>query len=49
MTKPWAVQYLPAWLPGTGFKALANEVREKYKISIEGPMEYVKSAMKVSS
>ena len=48
LTKPWAVRYVPDWFPGTGFKALANEVREKYKISIDAPMEYVKDAMKVS-
>ena len=47
LTKSRAVRYLPDWLPGTGFKALAKGVREKYKISIEGPMEYVKDAMKV--
>jgi len=46
--KPWTVQYLPDWFPGTGFKALAKEVREKYQISLDGPMEYVKEAMKVS-
>ena len=47
LTKPWIVRYLPDWFPGTGFKALAREVREGYKISIHGPMEYVKNAMKV--
>ena len=48
LMKPWTVQYLPDWFPGTGFKALAKEVREKYQISLDGPMEYVKEAMKVS-
>ena len=48
LTKPLIVQYLPDWFPGTGFKALAKEVREKYKVSLDGPMEYVKEAMKVS-
>jgi len=47
--EPLTVRYLPDWFPGTKFKALAKEVREKYQISIDGPMEYVKSAMKVSS
>ena len=42
------MQYLPDWFPGTGFKVFANEVREKYQISLDGPMEYVKEAMKVS-
>lgn len=32
-----------------GFKPLAKEVREKFQTSIDGPMEYVKSVMKVSS
>jgi len=48
LTKFLTVQYLPDWFPGTGFKVLAKEVREKYRISIEGPLEYVKDAMKVS-
>jgi len=43
-----AVRYLPDWFPGTGFKALAKAIREKYKIANDGPMEYVKNAMKVS-
>ena len=41
------VRYVPDWFPGTGFKALAKEVREKFKISVNGPLEYVKNAMKV--
>jgi len=49
LTKLWTVRYLPNWFPGTGFKSLAMEVREKYQISTDGPMEYVKNAMKVSS
>jgi len=49
LTTPWTVRYLPDWLPGTGFKALAKEVREKFQISTDGPMEYVKGVMKVSS
>ena len=44
---PRAVRYLPDWLPGTGFKALAKEAHDKYKLSRHGPMEYVKNAMKV--
>jgi len=40
------LRYLPDWFPGTGFKALAKEVREKYEIAIGGPIEYVKDAMK---
>ena len=44
---PRAVRYLPDWLPGTGFKALAKEVHDKYKLSRDGPMEYVKTAVKV--
>ena len=49
LTEFWAVRYLPDWFPGTRFKALAKEVREKYQIANGGPMEYVKNAMKVSS
>ena len=30
-----------------GFKVHAKEVREKFKVSVEGPLEYVKNAMKV--
>jgi hypothetical protein len=49
LTNPWTVRYLPDWFPGTGFKAVGKEARDKYQISIDGPMEYVKNAMKVSS
>ena len=41
------VRYIPDWFPGTGFKALAKEARDKFKISVDGPLEYVKNAMKV--
>ena len=41
------VRYFPDWFPGTGFKALAKEARDKFKISVNGPLEYVKNAMKV--
>jgi len=30
-----------------GFKVLAKEVREKFRISVDGPLEYVKNAIKV--
>jgi hypothetical protein len=49
LTNPWTVRYLPDWFPGTGFKAIAQEARDKFKISLEGSMEYVKKMMKVSS
>ena len=48
LTDPLTVRYIPDWFPGTGFKALAKEVHDKYKLSIDGPMQYVKNAMKVS-
>ena len=48
LTEVRTVRYLPDWFPGTGFKAIAKEVREKYQIANGGPMEYVKNAMKVS-
>jgi len=30
-----------------GFKVYAKEVREKFRMSVDGPLEYVKNAMKV--
>jgi len=47
LTYPLIVKYIPDWFPGMGFKIYAKEVREKFKISIDGPLEYVKNAMKV--
>ena len=49
LTKHRTVRYLPDWFPGTKFKTLAREVRERYQASTNGPMEYVKSVMKVGS
>ena len=49
LTNPLTVQYIPDWFPGAGFKVLARETRNKFKISVDGPFEYVKSAMKVWS
>jgi len=40
------LRYIPDWFPGAGFKALAKEARDKYEISLDGPMEHVKGAMK---
>jgi len=40
------LRYLPDWFPGTGFKAFAKGIRDKYQMSVDGPMEYVKDAMK---
>ena len=47
LTNSLTVQYIPDWFPGTKFKALAKEAREKLKISVNSPLEYVKDAMKV--
>ena len=47
LTYPLTVRHIPDWLPGMGFKVHAKEVREKFKISVDGPMNYVRSAMKV--
>ena len=47
LTNPLIVRYLPDWFPGTGFKALAKEARDKFKVSIDAPLEYVKNTMKV--
>ena len=47
LTNPPIVRYIPDWFPGTRFKALAKEARDKFKISVDGPFEYVKNAMKV--
>ena len=41
------VRYIPDWFPGTEFKALAKEARNKFDVSVDGPLEYVKNAMKV--
>ena len=41
------VRYVPDWFPGAGFKAVAKEGRDKFKISVNGPFDYVKNAMKV--
>ena len=46
-TDPLVARYIPDWFPGTGFKALAKEARNKFNISVKGPLEYVKNAMKV--
>jgi len=48
LTNPLIVRHIPDWFPGTGFKALAKEARDKFKASVDGPMQYVKDAMKVS-
>ena len=47
LTDPRIVRHIPDWFPGTEFKALAKEARDKFKISVDGPLEYVKNAMKV--
>ena len=47
LTYPLIVQYIPDWFPGMGFKVYAKEVCEKFRISVDGPLEYVKNAMKV--
>jgi hypothetical protein len=47
LTDPSIVRHIPDWFPGTVFKALAKEARDKFKISVNGPFEYVKNAMKV--
>jgi len=47
LTDPLIVRYVPDWFPGTGFKALAKEARNKFNIPARGPLEYVKNAMKV--
>ena len=41
------VRHIPDWFPGMGFKVHAKEVREKFEVSVDGPMDYVKNAMKV--
>ena len=47
LTYPLIVQYIPDWFPGMGFKVHAKEVREKFRKSVDSPLEYVKNAMKV--
>ena len=41
------VRHVPDRFPGTGFKTLAKETRDKFIISVDGPLEYVKNSMKV--
>ena len=47
LTDPLIVRHISDWLPGTGFKSLAKEAGDKFRISVDGPFEYAKSAMKV--
>ena len=47
-TDPLVARYIPDWFPGTGFKALVKEARNKFNVSVGSPLEYVKNAMKVS-
>ena len=47
LTKRLTVRYIPDWFPGAKFKVLAKETRDKFKVAVDGPMEYVKNAMKV--
>ena len=47
LTDSLIVRYLPDWFPGTGFKALVKDTRDKFTISVDGPLGYVKNAMKV--
>ena len=44
---PLIVRYIPDWFPGAKFKRLAKDTRDKFKTSVDGPLEYVKNAMKV--
>ena len=41
------MRYIPYWFPGAKFKVLAKETHDKFKVTIDGPMEYVKNSMKV--
>ena len=43
------VRYIPDWFPGTRYKVLAKEAREKLEKSIDDPLEHVKNAMEVSA
>ena len=47
LADPLIVRHIPDWFTGTGFKALAKEAGDKFRISVDGPFEYAKSAMKV--
>ena len=47
LTKCSTVRFIPDWFPGATFKVLAKETRDKFKVAVDGPMEYVKNAMKV--
>ena len=45
--EPLTVRYIPDWFPGARFKRLTKEARDKFRIAVDGPFEYVKNAMKV--
>jgi len=43
------VKYVPEWFPGAGFKRFAKETRRLSELAVDGPLEYVKEALKVGS
>ena len=47
LTKRLIVRYIPDWFPGANFKVLGKKARDKFKVAVNGPFEYVKNAMKV--
>ena len=47
LTKRLIVRYIPDWFPGAKFKVVGKTARDKFKVAIDGPFEYVKNAMKV--
>ena len=53
---PWAlltvhptVKHVPEWFPGAGFKHFTKECRKLLDAAVDGPLEYVKESLKVSS
>ncbi|KAF8184805.1 cytochrome P450 [Pholiota molesta] len=41
-----SLQYLPEWMPGTGFKRSARKWKRKMEEFVDAPYEYVRSSMK---
>ncbi|QRV94542.1 cytochrome P450 family protein [Ceratobasidium sp. AG-Ba] len=38
-----ALKYIPDWMPGANFKAVARQARELKRLAIDGPFEWVKN------
>lgn len=43
------MQYLPDWVPGTGFKSIARQMKEQLNTTAEKPYEFVKQQIKAGT